>query len=47
MSARPVHDTDPDDPAKILGLLPTQWRGQFAAEYRDALDAARDMQHWA
>jgi hypothetical protein len=47
MSAQPVHEADPDDPAEILSLLPAAWHAEFAAEYREALDAARDMNRWA
>jgi hypothetical protein len=47
MTAQPITRPDPEDPAEILALLPERWHAQFAAEYRDALDAARDMQQWA
>ena len=47
MTAQPITRPDPEDPAEILALLPERWHAQFADEYRDALDAARDMQHWA
>lgn len=38
--------TDPDDPAQILALLPDRWHEQFLAEYRSGLDAAREVGQW-
>lgn len=47
MTAQPVYDApDPDDPAEILRRLPARWHSQFLAEYRAALDAAREVQQW-
>ena len=42
MAARPVSAGAPEDPAAILGLLPERWHEQFLAEYREALEAARE-----
>jgi|HubBroStandDraft_2_1064218.scaffolds.fasta_scaffold1680059_1 hypothetical protein len=47
MSAQPIREADPDDPAEILRVLPERWHTQFAGEYHDALETARDMRHWA
>jgi hypothetical protein len=38
---------DPDDPARILALLPERWQQQFLAEYRSGLDAAREVGQWS
>src|ERR1700684_2499243 len=46
MSAQPIREADPDDPAEILRVLPERWHTQFAGEYHDALETARDMRHW-
>jgi Family of unknown function (DUF6247) len=46
MTAQPIHDAFPDDPAQILRLLPPRWHAQFLDEYRAALDAAREVQRW-
>jgi hypothetical protein len=46
MSAQPVHEASPDDPAEILHLLPERWHAEFLGEYRDALDAAREPGRW-
>ncbi len=46
MTAEPLPSDDPDDPARILDLLPAPWHEQFLAEYRAALDAARDVGSW-
>jgi hypothetical protein len=35
--------SSPEDPGEILRLLPSRWHEQFLAEYRSALDAARDV----
>jgi hypothetical protein len=44
MSARPVHEPDPDDPVEILRDLPAQFRDQFLAEYYEAAsEAARQV----
>jgi hypothetical protein len=44
MSARPVHEPDPDDPVEILRVLPAQFRDQFLAEYYEAAsEAARQV----
>ena len=37
---------DPDDPARILALLPDRWHDQFLAEYRSGLHAAREVGQW-
>jgi hypothetical protein len=47
MTAQPISAPGPEDPAEILALLPERWRAQFASEYRNALDTARESQHWA
>ncbi|MDQ2874422.1 MAG: DUF6247 family protein [Actinomycetota bacterium] len=47
MTAQPISAPDPEDPAEILAVLPERWHAQFAGEYSDALEAARDPQHWA
>jgi len=46
MSAQPVHETSPDDPAEILRVLPPRWHAEFLDEYRTALEAAREVQRW-
>jgi len=46
MSAEPIHVADQDDPAEILRLLPRRWHEEFLAEYRAALDAAREVARW-
>jgi hypothetical protein len=46
MSAQPVHEASPDDPAEILRILPAAWHGQFLDEYRAALDEAREVRRW-
>ena len=46
MTAQPVSAGDPEDPAAILGLLPERWHEEFLAEYRLALEAAREVRRW-
>lgn len=47
MSAQPVHDgEDPRDPQTILRDLPEDARPGFLAEYRAAVDAAKDPAAW-
>lgn len=46
MTAESVFRPDPDDPTQILALLPDRWHDQFLAEYRAALDAAREVGQW-
>jgi hypothetical protein len=51
MAAVPVYDydpigDDPDDPAAILRLMPREHHEQFLSEYRAALAAARDVDHY-
>jgi len=46
MTAQPIHEASADDPAEILRVLPASWHGEFLAEYRAALDAAREVQRW-
>ena len=49
MSARPVDPTpreDPLDPRQILRALPERERETFLAEYRRAVDDARDPARW-
>jgi Family of unknown function (DUF6247) len=46
MTAQPVSAGDPEDPAVILGLLPERWHEEFLAEYRVALEAAREVRRW-
>jgi Family of unknown function (DUF6247) len=43
MTAQPIHDSDPDDPVQILRVLPEAFHRQFLAEYRAAVEAARDV----
>jgi hypothetical protein len=46
MTAQPVSAGDPEDPAAILGLLPERWHEEFLAEYRHALEVAREVRRW-
>ena len=46
MTAQPIHEPAPDDPAGILQRLPLRWHAQFLTEYRAALDAAREVRRW-
>lgn len=46
MTAQPDSEGDSETPAAILGLLPQQWHGEFLAEYRQALEAAREVRRW-
>ncbi|GAB3756409.1 DUF6247 family protein [Microlunatus parietis] len=47
MSAQPVHDdSDPEDPAEILRVLPEKWHSSFLDDYHAALEAAHEVQHW-
>jgi hypothetical protein len=46
MTAQPVHEPAPDDPAEILRQLPVHWHAQFLTEYRAARDAAREVRRW-
>jgi Family of unknown function (DUF6247) len=46
MTAQPVSAGGPEDPGAILALLPAQWHGEFLAEYRQALEAAREVRRW-
>jgi Family of unknown function (DUF6247) len=46
VTAQPIHEAFPDDPAEILRILPSRWHVQFLGEYRAALDAAREVQRW-
>lgn len=46
MSAQPVHRPDPEDPGEILRVLPERWHAEFLAEYRAALEGAREVRHW-
>jgi hypothetical protein len=46
MTAQSVSAGDPEDPAAILELLPERWHEQFLAEYRAALEAAREVRRW-
>lgn len=36
----------PDDPTRILALLPDRWHEQFLTEYRAGLDAAHEVGQW-
>jgi hypothetical protein len=47
MSAQPVHEEDPRDPAVILRDLPERERAEFLRQYRDAVEAARDPAGYA
>ena len=46
MTAQPVQEHDPPDPERILRALPGRERETFLAEYRRALDDARDPAGW-
>jgi hypothetical protein len=48
MSAQPVDPAveDPLDPQRILDELPGDERGFFLAQYREAVDGARDPAGW-
>jgi hypothetical protein len=46
MSAQPIRDAGPADPAGILELLPASWHAEFLAEYRAALEDAQEVRHW-
>ena len=46
MSAQPIRDAGPADPARILELLPASWQAEFLAEYRAALEDAQEVRHW-
>ena len=45
LPADPEHE-DPHDPGRILRVLPERERETFLAEYRRALDEARDPALW-
>jgi hypothetical protein len=45
LPVEPSHD-DPLDPQRILGELPAPERGTFLAQYRRAVDGARDPAGW-
>lgn len=42
MTALPLPNPDPDDPAEILRVLPDRYAQYFCAEYAEALELARD-----
>ncbi len=42
MTAKPLPDPDPEDPAEILSALPPDHREMFLAEYTQALELARN-----
>jgi hypothetical protein len=46
MTAQPVGAGDREDPVAILGLLPERWHEEFLTEYRQALEAAREVRRW-
>src|SRR5258708_4663744 len=46
MSAQPLDDYDPDDPVEILRVLPNQFHEHFLAEYRAAVEGARQVEHY-
>lgn len=46
MTAQPVQEPDPHDPAEILNALPEAHRGMFLAEYTEALQLARDPEQY-
>jgi uncharacterized protein DUF6247 len=46
VTAQPISAGDPEDPEAILGLLPERWHEQFLSEYREALEAAREVRRW-
>src|SRR5215470_17556677 len=41
VTAQPADEYDPDDPVEILSILPSQFHGQFLAEYDTAVTGAR------
>lgn len=43
----PAQQEDPLDPERILRSLPERERETFLAEYRQAVDEARDPARWA
>lgn len=45
LPAEPPHE-DPSDPERILRVLPEIERATFLAQYRRAVDAARDPAGW-
>jgi hypothetical protein len=45
LPAEPLHD-DPLDPLRILGELPASERGAFLAQYRQAVEGAREPAGW-
>lgn len=47
MTAQPLGDRDPDDPAEILSILPAAYHEQFLAEYETAVDGARRPEQYA
>ncbi|WP_433520049.1 DUF6247 family protein (plasmid) [Nonomuraea sp. CA-143628] len=47
MSAQPVFEDDPQDPAVILASLPARERPEFLRQYREAAQAAlRDVSQY-
>jgi len=46
VSAQPAERQDPLDPQRILDQLPTEERGFFLDQYREALENARDQGGW-
>jgi Family of unknown function (DUF6247) len=44
MSAQPAQEYNPDDPVQILRELPEQYREQFLAEYRAAVEGAQRVE---
>lgn len=46
MTAQPLDQAGPDDPAEILAVLPEPWHAQFLAEYRAALADAQEVRRW-
>ncbi len=46
MTAESAGGPAPEDPMRILALLPERWHEQFLAEYRAGLDAAREVGQW-
>lgn len=47
MTAQPIDEPDPDDPAEILDQLPPLWHDEFLAEYHAAaLEAASEVRQY-
>ncbi len=47
MTAQPAPEPAADDPVEILHALPERYRDQFLAEYRAAVEQARQPERYA